>query len=221
MNERERWIVYPLLFFALGASLRDKFLQHVSTKEVECTRLVADTIECKGGVICQGVVVLDPANPTERLVELGQAQPAGVAPGQPSQRFGVLVLRDNSGKILCGVLNNALYVRQVNCEGVRVVDPEDDTRTLAGLGSVAVAGKEGKPERFGVLALNNRDFGTLTGNPPRDVIKDPVKDKPAADPPAAEPADKPADDAPPADAAPANDAPAPAGPAAEPAPAAA
>ena len=24
MSERERWIVYPLLFFALGAALRDK-----------------------------------------------------------------------------------------------------------------------------------------------------------------------------------------------------
>jgi hypothetical protein len=62
-----------------------------------------------------------------------------------------------------------LYVRQVNCEGVQVTDPQDPRRVLAGLGSVAVAGEDGQTERFGVLALNNEDFGTLTGNPPRDM----------------------------------------------------
>src|SRR5262245_29464955 len=97
MNERERWIVYPLLFFALGAALRDKFLQHVSTKELECQRLVvkqlecdgpiiakqmqcqegllAKQIQCDGGLVCEGVVVLDPDNRSQPLVELGRTEP--------------------------------------------------------------------------------------------------------------------------------------------------
>ena len=32
MTERERWIVYPLLFLALGAALRDKLSEHTKTK---------------------------------------------------------------------------------------------------------------------------------------------------------------------------------------------
>ena len=32
MTERERWIVYPLLFLALGAALRDKLVDRTTTK---------------------------------------------------------------------------------------------------------------------------------------------------------------------------------------------
>jgi hypothetical protein len=39
MNERERWIVYPLLFLALGAALRDKLSEHTKTKSIECQEL--------------------------------------------------------------------------------------------------------------------------------------------------------------------------------------
>jgi hypothetical protein len=31
MTERERWIVYPLLFLALGAALRDKLVDRTTT----------------------------------------------------------------------------------------------------------------------------------------------------------------------------------------------
>ena len=39
MSERERWIIYPLLFFALGAGIRDKILQRVEVKEIFCESL--------------------------------------------------------------------------------------------------------------------------------------------------------------------------------------
>jgi len=39
MTERERWIVYPLLFLALGAALRDKLSEHTKTKSIECQEL--------------------------------------------------------------------------------------------------------------------------------------------------------------------------------------
>lgn len=39
MNDRERWIVYPLLFLALGAALRDKLAKQTSAKQIVCEQL--------------------------------------------------------------------------------------------------------------------------------------------------------------------------------------
>ncbi|MCC7476565.1 MAG: hypothetical protein IT425_14335 [Pirellulales bacterium] len=39
MTERERWVVYPLLFLALGAALRDKLVDRTITKSVVCQEL--------------------------------------------------------------------------------------------------------------------------------------------------------------------------------------
>ncbi len=40
MTERERWIVYPLLFLALGAALRDKLIDQTTTKSLVCQELI-------------------------------------------------------------------------------------------------------------------------------------------------------------------------------------
>jgi len=40
MTERERWVVYPLLFLALGTALRDKLLDRTTTKSIMCQELV-------------------------------------------------------------------------------------------------------------------------------------------------------------------------------------
>jgi hypothetical protein len=40
MTERERWIVYPLLFLALGAALRDKLSEQTRTRRLECQELI-------------------------------------------------------------------------------------------------------------------------------------------------------------------------------------
>jgi hypothetical protein len=40
MTERERWIVYPLLFLALGAALRDKVFGETKNKRIECQELI-------------------------------------------------------------------------------------------------------------------------------------------------------------------------------------
>ena len=42
MNERERWTVYPLLFLALGASLKDKI---IPTDELQTDRIRCQQIE--------------------------------------------------------------------------------------------------------------------------------------------------------------------------------
>lgn len=40
MTERERWIVYPLLFLALGAALRDKLAKLTRAENIVCQRVV-------------------------------------------------------------------------------------------------------------------------------------------------------------------------------------
>ena len=45
MTERERWIVYPLLFLALGAALRDKLFDRTTSKSIVCQELtVVDAV---------------------------------------------------------------------------------------------------------------------------------------------------------------------------------
>lgn len=39
MNDRERWIVYPLLFLALGAALRDKLAKQTRAKQIVCEQI--------------------------------------------------------------------------------------------------------------------------------------------------------------------------------------
>ena len=43
MNPRERWIVYPLLLFALGASFHDKLLKEMQIDRIRCKQLVVAT----------------------------------------------------------------------------------------------------------------------------------------------------------------------------------
>src|SRR5215213_6910525 len=48
MTERERWIVYPLLFLALGAALRDKLVDRTMTKSIVCQELLIVDEESNG-----------------------------------------------------------------------------------------------------------------------------------------------------------------------------
>jgi len=48
MSERERWIVYPLLFLALGASLRDKLFDQMMSRRIVCQELIV-TEDGRGG----------------------------------------------------------------------------------------------------------------------------------------------------------------------------
>jgi hypothetical protein len=39
MSERERWVIYPLLFLALGAALRDKLFDRTMARSIVCQEL--------------------------------------------------------------------------------------------------------------------------------------------------------------------------------------
>jgi hypothetical protein len=166
MTERERWIVYPLVFFALGAALRDKFLQQVSTKEMFCQRL-----QCEGPITCEGVVVLDANNKRQPLVQLGRIEPPDGAEGQNTTETGVLILRDNQGRELGVVSNNELFVKKISCESLSVVDPKvppgQPPRVLAGLWTALAQAAGAPPQSIGVLFLNQKFFAALSGSPPR------------------------------------------------------
>src|SRR5688500_13918891 len=149
MNERERWIVYPLLFFALGAALRDKYTQSVQTGELHASQIT-----------CEDIAVIDPETPNRIVARLTSRPLSGSAAEGPG-RYGVLALIDSAGKELCGVTNNQLQVSEIACQGLFVIDP-DNGKTLARLGAGMMrSDPDGAPERIGTLVLNNQDFGSL------------------------------------------------------------
>lgn len=200
MSERERWIVYPLLFFALGAAIRDKIV-----KEVRTDRLTADTIRC------EAIAIVDPNDRQRVLAELSStsAKPAG---GTVAKRYGRLVLTDSDGREYFGLADDLLQMRHIRCEGVTVINPDDANKTLAQLTSMQAppaSPGEGR-ERFGVLALNNQSYVQVFGRPTRN----PGSPKPQSQlPPSAAPesagsssAEPPPSDAEPAQSPPADDA---------------
>ena len=67
MSERERWIVYPLLFLALGVALRDELFDQTWSRRVVCERLTV--IDSEG------------STPTEpfRIATLGRRSNEGIA----------------------------------------------------------------------------------------------------------------------------------------------
>jgi len=155
MNERERWIVYPLLFFALGAALRDKF-----THEVTTDRLHA------GQIACEELVVLDSEKPDRVVAKLTSNAPQRNV--RNADRYGVLALIDSEGKELCGVTNNQLQVNRIACQNVvsqavTVVDPQNQTRPLAVLTSATATNADNGSQRLGSLLLTDSEGRELFG----------------------------------------------------------
>jgi hypothetical protein len=100
MTERERWIVYPLLFLALGAALRDKLFDRTTSEIIE-------------SIVCQELTVVDTEPVGGRaniLARIGRTEPAS---GLPSS--GYLVV--NGQVEVQGVIN----ARQYRYQGVPFV----------------------------------------------------------------------------------------------------
>lgn len=96
MSERERWIVYPLLFLALGAALRDKLFDMTTSKRIVCQELT---------VVDEEPVGLRPARVLARI---------GRADGLPSTSppVGILFV---DGQV---EVNGAVVARQVAVRGL-------------------------------------------------------------------------------------------------------
>src|SRR6185295_8630540 len=132
MTERERWIVYPLLFLALGASLRDKLVDRTTTKSIVCQELRVVDEETGDGqpprdlarigrkpsggtnayfIINGDVEIIDPdpagIQPARTLLKIGRTIPP---PGAPSTGYAVL-----SGQIL---IDGNINAKQYFCQGI-------------------------------------------------------------------------------------------------------
>lgn len=61
MSTRERWIVYPLLFLALGAALRDKYIRpsRLQAARVEAEEMVVHQQLLVNDARCRNVAVID------------------------------------------------------------------------------------------------------------------------------------------------------------------
>ena len=57
MTDRERWTVYPLLFLALGVSLKDKLTSTVNTKNLVCNSLQVNDAKTNSRVTIDGNAV--------------------------------------------------------------------------------------------------------------------------------------------------------------------
>jgi len=114
MTERERWVVYPLLFLALGAALRDKLIDRTTTKSIVCEELTVVDQEPTTGepsrvlarigrepgasgsgyLWINGNIDISDGDPTHTFVKLGRARTSPTA-----NAFGFLTVR---GQVVVG-----------------------------------------------------------------------------------------------------------------------
>lgn len=142
MSERERWIVYPLLMFALGAAVRDKLLQRVESKEIRC----------------ESLQIVDHQDPDRPLAQLSFKRAINNDPTQLADRVGTLQLRDSDGRAVCDIATDVMVGRLV-ARQLLVIDPSSRPRVIAttepqpalsldqGIGAVSYQG---------VIYLNNQ-----------------------------------------------------------------
>ena len=114
MTERERWIVYPLLFLALGASMRDKFTKPA---EFEATKLECDELRA------HRVVIVDPLQDRPRL-KLGTLTEAiAQSTGSTPNIAGQIEVLDSSQRVQTAITGGAVHTQALLSRGMVVVDP--------------------------------------------------------------------------------------------------
>jgi hypothetical protein len=170
MTDRERWTVYPLLFLALGVSLKDKMLRSVNTDEVRCKTMVCNellvagaqgTVDVRaagGSVQAKSLVVADAASKQRVSIGNGSVQATNVV-------CNALVVPGANGKEAAAISanNHGGFVRTTGIE----------TGTITFLGNTA--------QIAGLLFIDSH--GAIHPGP---IFASPVK-KPAESEPAAEP----------------------------------
>ena len=115
MSERERWIVYPLLFFALGAALRDKLFQRIESKEI----------------FCESLKIVDREDPTRLLAKLSSGREISFDASRPTGRVGVLTLFGSEGEELSQVARDIRTSRLIT-NWMLVIDPANQPHVIAG-----------------------------------------------------------------------------------------
>jgi hypothetical protein len=156
MSERERWIVYPLLMFALGAAIRDKLMDRVEAKEIRC----------------ESLEIVDQQDPTKMLARLGIRRASNTDPTQLADRVGELVLVDSDGRLVCDIATNIQAGRVITPQ-LRVIDPNYRPLVVATtepIPALSLGQGEAGISYQGVIYLNNQRSGIQlappSGRPP-------------------------------------------------------
>ena len=170
MSERERWIVYPLLFFALGAAIRDKLLQRVEAKEI----------------YCESLRIVDQHQPGRILADLGLRRKQTHDHTQISDTIGRLRLYDSEGREVCE-LNNNLTVQRLATKQLLVVDPNGvpmvNARAEPVMPGMPVGEMNSSVSYRGVIYLNNRPLGIRLAPPAVPQPQPPEHTDPSLPPP--------------------------------------
>jgi hypothetical protein len=106
MPDRERWTVYPLLFLALGVSLKDKLTRSVATDRVDCKTLVCEQLEVSGAQSGNRVTVLNGNVLCEGLEVKGPKPDQRVTVTQGNILCRTLVATDETGKQQLAVVSS-------------------------------------------------------------------------------------------------------------------
>jgi hypothetical protein len=103
MTERERWIVYPLLFLALGAALRDKIIKTTESQRIKCQGLVVVDAEDRP-LLVLGAEQFPELTPMRDLIRVDQIESQVLAAGQvESNQY--IVKQGNKGVLLLNAQN--------------------------------------------------------------------------------------------------------------------
>ncbi len=189
MSERERWIVYPLLFFALGAALRDKLTHSIESKDIRCQSLqivdqqnpnlvLAELSASRSGTLAsetpvsflnvgtllsESLSIQDQENPRQTLVYMGSGKIPNYQPGELPRRMGVIQLKDSADSLISEMRADQLHGNRLVCKQIIVTDPEN-RKPHVQIGTVAVPAialndEEAPVSHQGVIVLNNQYLG--------------------------------------------------------------
>jgi hypothetical protein len=77
MSERERWIVYPLLFLALGAALRDKLINSTESQRIKCQGLMVYDSSGQVSMVLGAEQFPDVQQPARNMLSVDQLDVVG------------------------------------------------------------------------------------------------------------------------------------------------
>ena len=198
MSDRERWIVYPLVFLTLGIALRNQFLptRQFGAVDLKAGELTAQKITCNELVIreyaqcnqlqCEQFQFNEALG--KHIRTLGLAECAQLKAGEAECRAILVVNADGKPAILAGADKNTQsgVIQTMNSNGmplvqIRATDSGGLVTTVGHDGKILVAmGEEG--QNIGVFAHFPQIGQTLPLTPPWRLETKPGVPKPSQTP---------------------------------------
>jgi hypothetical protein len=198
MSDRERWIVYPLVFLTLGIALRNQFLPtrrfgavdlkagEITAQKITCNDLFVREIGDCNQLQCQQFQFNEALG--KHIRTLGLAECAQLKAGEAECRAILVVNADGKPAILAGADKNTQsgVIQTMNSNGmplvqIRATDSGGLVTTVGHDGNVLVAmGEEG--QNIGVFAHFPQIGQTLPLTPPWRLETKPGVPKPSQTP---------------------------------------